>query len=100
MRALKRWRGLVALVRDGVEHGSRAVEKVHLEISERTFTILEAIPGVAPPAQLVHEVHHTIVRSTHAIVRGVSRGVTTGVDAALGALEGAAEKSSSSPEDQ
>ena len=87
MHALKRWRGLVALIRDGVEHGSRAVEKVHLEISERTFTVLEAIPGVAPPARIVHEVHHTFVRSTHAIVRGVSHGVTTGVDAALGAIE-------------
>ena len=87
MRALKRWRGLVALVRDGVEHGSRAVEKVHLEISERTFTILEAIPVVAEPARLVHEVHHTFVKGTHAVVRGVSHGVTTGVDAALGALE-------------
>jgi hypothetical protein len=80
---VKRWRGLVALVRDGVEHGSRAVERVHLEIAERTFTVLEAIPVVSAPTEVVHVVHHTIVRSVHAVVRGVSRGVTAGADVAL-----------------
>ena len=60
MRALRRWRGLVALVRDGVEHGSRAVEKVHLETAERTFAILEADPrrGAARAARPRGPPHH------------------------------------------
>jgi hypothetical protein len=90
--AVKRWRGLVALVRDGVEHGSRAVERVHLEIAGRTFTVLEALPGVGAPATVVKDVHHTVVRTVHAVVRGVSHGVTTGVDAALAAVDDAAAR--------
>ena len=46
---LSRARGLAALVRDAVEHGSRAVEKVHLEIARRPFTVLEHVPGIEAP---------------------------------------------------
>ncbi len=41
MTDLKRWRGLLALVRDAVEHSSRAVERIQLDVAERPFAILE-----------------------------------------------------------
>lgn len=83
----KRWRGLVALVRDAVEHGSRAVEKVQLETAKRPFVILEQIPVVAEPTRVVHVIHDATVSGVHGIVRAVSRAVVTTVDVALRVAE-------------
>ena len=44
---MKRWRGLKSLVRDAVEHGSRAIEKVHKETADKPFLILESIPAIS-----------------------------------------------------
>jgi hypothetical protein len=87
MTDLRRWRGLVALVRDAVEHGSRAVEKVQLETAGRPFGILEQIPAVAEPTRLVHVVHDATVSGVHGVVRAVSRTVATTVDVALRVAE-------------
>jgi hypothetical protein len=87
MRDLARWRGLVALVRDAVEHGSRAVERIQLETARRPFTILEAIPGVAEPTRVVHAIHDATVTSVHGVVRVVARGVGATVDVALKVAE-------------
>jgi hypothetical protein len=94
MSDLRRWRGLVQLVRDGVEHGSRAVERVHLETAARPFGILESIPGVAEPTRIVHTVHDATVSTVHAIVRGVSHAVTTAAEAGLRAAEEHEERGS------
>ena len=83
MTDLARWRGLVTLVRDAVEHGSRAVERLQLETAGRPFAVLDAIPGVAEPARVVHVVYDASVSSVHAIVRGVAQVVATTIDAAL-----------------
>lgn len=83
MSDLSRWRGLVALVRDAVDHGSRAVEKVQLETAGRPFAVLQAIPGVAEPTRVVHVVHDATVSGVHGIIRGVTRVVATTVDVAL-----------------
>jgi hypothetical protein len=82
-----RWRGLVALVRDAVEHGSRAVEKVQLETAGRPFGILEQIPAVAEPTRVVHVIHDATVSGVHGIVRAVTRAVGTTVDVALRVAE-------------
>jgi hypothetical protein len=87
MTDLRRWRGLVALVRDGVEHGSRAVEKVQLETAGRPFGILEQIPAVAEPTRLVHVIHDATVSGVHGVIRAVSRTVATTVDVALRVAE-------------
>jgi hypothetical protein len=87
MTDLRRWRGLVALVRDGVEHGSRAVEKVQLETAGRPFGILEQIPAVAKPTRLVHVIHDATVSGVHGVIRAVSRTVATTVDVALRVAE-------------
>ena len=70
---MQRWRGLKALVQDGVEHGSRAVERVHLGIARRSFLILEAIPPIAVPAKGVHEIHDAVVANAHGMIRLVNR---------------------------
>ncbi|MGH7294909.1 MAG: hypothetical protein ACRELB_08250 [Polyangiaceae bacterium] len=87
MSELGRWRGLVALVRDAVEHGSRAVERIQLETARRPFVVLEHIPGVAEPTRLVHAVHDATVTGVHGVVRAVARGVGATVDVALAAAE-------------
>jgi hypothetical protein len=79
----ERWRGLVALARDAVEHGSRAIERVHLETANRPFWILEKIPVVALPSKVVHAIHDATVKGVHGTVRLVARGVGEVADVAL-----------------
>jgi hypothetical protein len=76
----KRLRGLVMLVRDAVEHGSRAVEKVHLETARRPFAILEHVPGIETPTKIVHAVHDLTVASVYETIRVVNRVVGSTVD--------------------
>jgi hydrogenase maturation factor len=87
MMDAKRWRGLVALVRDAVEHGSRAVEKVQIETAGRPFGILEQIPAVAEPTRVVHVLHDATVSGVHGVVRAVARAVGATVDVALRVAE-------------
>jgi hypothetical protein len=91
MTDLRRWRGLVALVRDAVEHGSRAVERIQLDVAERPFTILEKIPAVAEPTHVVHVVHDVTVRGVHGLVRAISHGIGATADVALRIAEGDGE---------
>jgi hypothetical protein len=85
--ALKRWRGLRALVKDAVEHGSLTVERVQKETAARPFTILEQIPPIAELAKGVHEIHDLSVSSVHGIIRLVNRVVATTLDGALDLAE-------------
>jgi hypothetical protein len=76
-------RGAVALTSDAVEHGSRAVEKVHLETAARPFNILKAIPVVSAPASVVHVVHDLCVTSVYWQIRMWNRLVRAVVGRAL-----------------
>jgi hypothetical protein len=80
---MKRWRGLKSLVFDAVEHGSSAVERVHLGTAKRTFDVLEAIPGIDAPAKVVHTIHDLSVRSVYSTIRIVNRVVGHGLDLAF-----------------
>lgn len=91
MSDLERLRGVALLVRDAVEHGSRAVERIQIETARRPFAILERIPGVAAPTKIVHGVHDASVMAVHEAIRGVNLIVGATVDFALRQ----AEKSSS-----
>jgi hypothetical protein len=82
-----KWRGLAALVHDAVEHGSRAVERVHLDTSRRPFAILEHVPIVAGPSKVVHVVHDAFVSTGYATVRVVNAVVGKVADVALDLLE-------------
>jgi hypothetical protein len=83
MNQLARWRGVVALVRDAVEQGSRAIERVQIETARRPFTILEHIPPIALPARLVHVVHDVSVKTVHATIRAINGAVGVTVAVAL-----------------
>jgi hypothetical protein len=85
-RDWKKWRGVKALVHDAVEHGSRAVERVHLDTARRPFTILEHVPIVAGPSKVVHAVHDMVVSTSYATVRVVNSVVGKAADVALDLL--------------
>lgn len=87
MSGLKKVRGLVQLLGDGVDAGSRGIEKVQKRLAQRTFDVLEAIPPVAPPARAVHVAHDACVGLTHASIRTVAKAVGIGLDVALDVAE-------------
>jgi hypothetical protein len=82
-----RWRGVVALVRDAVEHGSRAVERIQIESARRPFGIIEHIPGVATPTRIVHGIHDASVTAVHEVIRAVNGAIGGTVDFALQQME-------------
>ena len=69
VRGFARARGLLTLVADAVEHGSRGIEQVHLEIGGRPFDLAAAIPGLTVPAEAAHVVYDVSVSATYAAVR-------------------------------
>ena len=84
---MKRWRGVVHLVRDAVEHGSTAVERLQKQTAATPFRVLESLPVIAQPARQVHAVHDGVVSGIHGLVRLVNRGVGVTADAVLDVLE-------------
>lgn len=87
MLTMKQWKGVAMLATDAVTHGSRAIEKVHLATADRTFTVLELIPPIAPVAAVVHVAHDAITSLSHASVRGAAHLVGGSITGALGWLE-------------
>ena len=87
MSTLAQWRGVAALVRDGVEHGSRAVERVQLDTARRTFAILERIPPIAAPTRVVHAVHDMSVGTVHTMIRGINAVVGGAIAVAIQQLD-------------
>lgn len=87
MTTLKRLRGLRSLVGDVVEHGSKAVQDVHIATAARTFTVLEAVPPIAAPAKVVHAVHDLSVSSVYGMIRLVNRAVGATLDVAIDIAE-------------
>lgn len=87
----KRWRGLVALIGDAVEHGSTAVERIHMATAQRPFQIIEQIPQVAAPTKVVHGIHDAVVTNTYKQIRWVNGLVQKLADVALDETSRAAE---------
>ena len=87
MSSIEKWRGAVALLRDAVEHGSRAVERIQIETARRPFGIIEHIPVVAAPTRIVHGVHDASVTAVHEVIRAVNVAVSRTVDFALEQVE-------------
>lgn len=65
--------GTIRLIADAVEHGSRAVEQVQLELAARPLELLQQLPVTAAPARAVQAVHAAIVRASHELVRVTAR---------------------------
>lgn len=87
MKDIKRLRGLAALVADAVEHGTSAVERVHLATAARPFAILERIPPTALVARGVHVTHDAIASGVYGSIRAVNRLARTAASMALDAAE-------------
>jgi hypothetical protein len=85
--SMGKWRGAVALLRDAVEHGSRAVERIQIETARRPFGIIEHIPAVAAPTRIVHGLHDASVTAVHEVIRAVNVAVSRTVDFALEQVE-------------
>src|SRR5687767_2183558 len=97
---MKRLRGLKALVENLVEHGSRAIERVHLDTARRPFELLENIPVIAVPVRGVHKIHDTTVSASHEIIRLVNRTVSQTVDVALDVIEGSHSSDAAAPQER
>ena len=79
---LTRWRGVVDLVVDAVEHGSGAVERVHQWTAKKPFQLLGALPRLARPARAVGLAQSAAIAATYETVRQVAR--VAGVAVRLG----------------
>jgi hypothetical protein len=79
----EKWKGLSALLVDGVVSGSRAIERIQKETAARPFGILERIPVVALPAACVHAVHDLSVSTVHGAIRLVTHTVGVAAKTAL-----------------
>jgi hypothetical protein len=84
---LKRLRGAAALLSDAVEHGTSAIERVHLATAARPFGILESIPPTALVARGVHLAHDTIASGVYGTIRAVNRAARSVVSAAFDVAE-------------
>ena len=82
MSSLNRLRGLRALLEDVVEHGTTAVERVHMATAARPFDILDLTP-VAPAARGVRVIHDATVAGVYETIRQVNHLVGATLSAAI-----------------
>lgn len=87
MTALKRWRGLSALVQDLVEHGSRGIERIQKETVRRPLALVGMVPALETPARAVRAIHDVAVTSVHASIRLAASIVGGAVAGALDAVD-------------
>ena len=100
MTDVNRWRGLKDLVRDTVQHGASAIERVHLATAQRPFALLSMLPTIGEPVRVIQQVHNAAVSTTYASVRAVTAAVATAADLALDAVEAAANAPRAVPTDR
>ena len=86
MASLNRLRGLRALLEDAVEHGTKAVERVHMATAARPFDILALTP-IAPAARGVRLIHDATVTGVYETIRQVNHLVGVTLSAAIDLYE-------------
>jgi len=59
---IKWWLGMADLATVGIAHAATATERIHLEIADETFTILNRVPVVREVSDVVRTTHHGISR--------------------------------------
>ena len=80
----KRWRGLSALIRDLVVHGSEAVETIQRATLRRPLAVLSAVaPQTVPVTKTIERVHDVAVSTTHRSIRGIARLVDRTIEIGL-----------------
>lgn len=80
---MKRIRGLKSLLQAAVEHGSRAVEAVQIEVAKTPFDLLEKVPPLKLPVAGVRLLYNTGVGTTHTMIRLVNKVVGDTLDVVL-----------------
>jgi len=88
----QRLQGLVDLAHVGVDEVTSLVERHHRRATNRTFDVLEAVPGVAAPARVVRLLHDATLTVTYGAIRGVN-----GLVAAAGRTTGSGGSGDRSP---
>jgi hypothetical protein len=78
-------RGLVVLVRDGVEAGSTRVEEIQRASIANVVALVAVVPPLEAPAALVGSLVGSSVTLTHRAVRLASRGLAVLADRVLAA---------------
>lgn len=84
---MKKWRGLMELVRDAVDQGATAVERVHRRTAATPFELLEKVPPIALPVRGVRAVHDVALSGSYGMVRWINRLTGTAVGVALDLVE-------------
>ena len=84
---MERLRGAKALVRDVVDQGSRAVERLQKETARRPLELIARIPPLQVPAEGILEIHDMAVSNTHAMIRLVNRVVVDTLDVVIDRVE-------------
>ena len=80
---MKRIRGLKSLVISAVDQGSKAIEKVQIELAKTPFDLLEQVPPIKIPVAGARLVYNTSVGSTHLVLRTVNKVVGDTLDVVL-----------------
>jgi hypothetical protein len=83
-----RWRGLVALAADAVEHGSRAVERIQKETARRPIALVARVAPLAPIAAAVGAAHEAGVSWVHGGIRLAARIASRAAELALADRDG------------
>ena len=84
---MKRVKGLKSLVQSAVEHGSRAVEKVQIEMAKTPFDLLEKVDPLKVPVAGVRMIYNTGVSTTHGMIRLVNKVVGETLDVVIDSVD-------------
>ncbi|AKF85468.1 hypothetical protein SAMN05443572_111235 [Myxococcus fulvus] len=84
---MNRLRGVKDLVRDAVEQGATAVERIHRSSAAKPFQVLRFIPALDAPVGVLQSLQDTALAGTYGMVRWVNRAVDGTLDVALDLVE-------------
>jgi hypothetical protein len=76
----RRLRGLKRLLHDGVRQGADFVEKHHRHAAEKPFKVLESIPPIAAPTNVVHGVHDGVLSLSYGGIRAINEAIEVADD--------------------
>lgn len=70
------WLGVAEMLGQGLDQGTRRVERAHLAIAEESFRILREVPLIKPVSEHVKRTHDLIAGGAYASVGGLGKLLT------------------------